>query len=177
MNRTQFRHALESVTNASVLLACVVVIVVLVRGPFSLRLRSSRAIPEELLEGEAFPKRSELHLDTTRGTLVLALSTTCRFCAESVPFYQHLLQSANNTLALPIRAVFPNSESDVNDFAKKVGANLYAASAQDFRSLHISGTPTIVLIDSSGKVRRIWKGVLSKDQENEILEVVRRGRV
>ena len=59
MNRTQFRHALESVTNASVLLACVVAIVVLVRGPFSLRLRSSRAIPEELQEGEAFPKRSE----------------------------------------------------------------------------------------------------------------------
>jgi len=65
----------------------------------------------------------------------------------------------------------------VSDFAKKVGANLSAASAQDFRSLHIYGTPTIALVDSSGKVRKIWKGMLSKDQEHEILEVVQHGRV
>lgn len=62
---------------------------------------------------------------------------------------------------LPILAVFPNSESDVIDFAKKVGTNLSATSGQDFRSLHISGTPTIALVDSSGKVRKIWKGMLS----------------
>lgn len=174
MNRTQVRHALETVTNASVLLVCVVVLVVLLRGPIS---RTAHPLAQELQEGEAFPKVSELHLDTSRGTLVLALSTTCSFCAESVPFYQHLLQSANNTLALPILAVFPNSESDVNDFAKKVGSNLTAAPAQDFRNLHISGTPTIALVDSSGKVRKIWKGMLSREQEHEILKVVQRGKI
>jgi hypothetical protein len=130
-----------------------------------------------MLIRRAISVHNQLVQATSRGTLVLALSTTCKFCAESVPFYQHLLQSADNTLALPIQAVFPNSESDVSDFAKKVGANLSAASAQDFRSLHIYGTPTIALVDSSGKVRKIWKGMLSKDQEHEILEVVQHGRV
>jgi thioredoxin-related protein len=177
MNRTQVRHALENVTNASVLLVCLVVLIVLVRGPISKTPRSAQPTAEELEEGAVFPKASELHLDTNKGTLVLALSTTCKFCAASVPFYQHLLQSANNTLALPILAVFPNSESDVTDFAKKVGTNLSAASGQDFRSLHIFGTPTIALVDSSGKVRKIWKGMLSEDQEHEILKVVQSGKI
>jgi hypothetical protein len=65
MNRTQARHALENVTNASVLLVCVVVFVALVRGPISRTIRSSEPIAEELREGEAFPRASELHLNTS----------------------------------------------------------------------------------------------------------------
>src|ERR1700757_4688499 len=52
-------------------------------------------------------------------TLVMALSTQCHFCQESVPFYKELTASpAVRAKRIVVLAVFPQQQSEAESFVK-----------------------------------------------------------
>lgn len=175
MIRINMRYTLESATNLCVIILCVAIGWRIFQGTY----RPSPAgvqLPSALRVGTAFATSPALPLDHTRGTLVLALSTRCKFCAASVPFYSHLLAaSRSGSQGLPIVAIFPNSQDEVQTFAPKIGSPLQTLAGQDFQNLGIAGTPTLVLVDTAGRIRRVWIGELSSKDEQAVLKTVQTG--
>src|SRR3977135_661859 len=83
-------------------------------------------------------------------TVVLALSTTCHFCSESAPFYQELQQQKQNGVSLV--AVFPQPVEDSRNYLNKLGVSITAVVQGSLASVGVSGTPTLLLIDTQGSV-------------------------
>lgn len=108
-------------------------------------------------------------------TIVLALSTHCHFCDDSSGFYQRLLPVAGSA-GVPVVAVFPQSvdEARAHWAAQHLPLSgivvLHAPAGQ----LSISGTPTVILVNSKGVVLRAWTGEQSASGEAEIVHAVQR---
>jgi hypothetical protein len=101
--------------------------------------------------------------------LILAMSTTCHFCEESIPFYNKLSDGLRNTSGSPtFVALFRESTEQVSAFSQQRGLTVSTVAAVDFRTLHVAGTPTIILLDESGKVVDFWVGKLSTEEEQAV---------
>jgi hypothetical protein len=106
-------------------------------------------------------------------TLVLALSTRCRYCNESADFYRRLAPVAA-AAGVPVVAVFPQSIDEAR--AQWASQNLPLIGV-DFtqtptRGLPIPGTPTLILVDRKGVILRAWAGKQPASGEAEIIHAV-----
>lgn len=99
-------------------------------------------------------------------TLLLALSTSCRFCTDSAPFYQRLSKDRGDTRLV---AVFQQDNSEGERYLSNLGVKVDEVEQAAFVDLGILGTPTLVLVDSSGKVINKWEGALSSTSESEVI--------
>lgn len=175
MNVARLKHPLEVVTNVAVLIAAVVTITFFARAYVSSNVRRSPAkLPAEIALGDL---ENFNYADSPR-TLILALSTGCKYCYASVPFYQTLLakQQASTTPARII-AVFPETGESVKAFLQKTELKFDYRAGTDFSKLHVSSTPTLILVDSSKNIVDSWIGALSHDSEDEVLKAVANGNV
>lgn len=168
------RRRLEVITNLAVLLVCLMALVALLRVGATARLSSSRRQPSQLSvleQGQVFHAASALHI-TGRPALIVALNTNCHFCAESLPFYRQLKEEPRDATAPPVIMIFPNSRSEVKAFLRGLDSDpLSVFAEQDFAGFGISGTPTVVLLNANGVIRRVWTGKLSADEEQEIMNI------
>ena len=105
--------------------------------------------------------------------LVLALSTTCHFCSESTPFYKQLVKVVSQQPNVKLLAVLPQSKDEASDYLQRSGIAIEDVRRANFASLHVEGTPTLILADSAGIAQRVWFGKLSPDQEQEVLTSIR----
>ena len=106
-------------------------------------------------------------------TLVLALSTRCRYCNDSADFYRRLAPVAA-AAGVPVVAVFPQSIDEAR--AQWASQNL-PLTGVDFTQvsgggLPVSGTPTLILVDRKGVVLRAWAGKQPASGEAEIIHAV-----
>src|SRR5262245_29629241 len=110
---------LEKATNVAIIVACVFLVGTLIRN-YYLNKNEVGALPE-------MTKGTEIKLApaATNGqqsvmpTLVLALSKSCHFCSESVPFYQKLASFKNSTpQKLRLVAVLPDKQEDAEAYVK-----------------------------------------------------------
>lgn len=105
-------------------------------------------------------------------TLVLYISTKCRFCTESGPFYQRLVKE-NSKNDIKIIAVLPQSEEEGRKYLKDLGVEMSEVySSKKLAAIGVTATPTLLLIDNSGSVSETWRGKLSSDKETEVLTKV-----
>jgi hypothetical protein len=103
-------------------------------------------------------------------TLVLVLSTGCKYCHESAEFYSRLSAAASRPGAPRSVGVFPQSldESRVYLADKKIAiGEVVSASPAEFQ---VRGTPTLILVNRDGIVLDSWVGKLSQEKENEVFE-------
>jgi hypothetical protein len=105
-------------------------------------------------------------------TLLLVLSTKCRFCNDSLPFYRQLSATARTT-NVGLVAVFPQSESDVQQYLGQAGLIVDQTVQGSARTVGTRGTPTLLLVDRNGIVQRSWMGQLPKRSEAEVLDTVK----
>jgi hypothetical protein len=119
---------------------------------------------------EGFPE-----LAATEGsTVVLYLSSTCRFCNQSVPFYRELsrvrtierfrIVAIGREPAPSLKSYLALHEIDV-DQVLSVGT----------RSLKMTATPTLLIVDSSSRVLDSWVGLLG-GREAEVHAALKQGR-
>jgi hypothetical protein len=160
---------LETVTNIAILVVAVLATVALIRY---LRSDTQVPAPPQILAGSRLELQG-VNWSANRSTLVLALSTTCHFCSESAPFYQRLLDRAPKTVHL--MAIFPQGQSDGPSYLKSLAVNITDVHQSSFGSLHVRGTPTLLLVDQTGVVRKAWTGKLSSQVENEVFTTIGRG--
>lgn len=106
-------------------------------------------------------------------TLLLALSTRCRYCSESAPFYRRLVETLNERTDTKLIAVLPEEVSEGEEYLKNLGISIKDVRQTPLALIHVSATPTLLLVDKSGAVTHSWLGQLTAEQEEEVLSVSR----
>ena len=110
-------------------------------------------------------------------TVLLQLSSTCRFCNESMPFYRQLL-SARQSAAAKVPVIVVSADA-VAVMQKHLSEQQLAPD----RVLHSrldglsTSTPTVYIVDAKGMVRRIYIGKLNDEGEKQVLSIVQGGKV
>jgi hypothetical protein len=73
-------------------------------------------------------------------------------------------------------ALVPQSVDEGQKYLKKLGVGVDEVRQVSMSELGLSGTPTLILVDGSGKIAEVWVGALSADKENEVLSRLRAER-
>ncbi|HZQ17183.1 MAG TPA: hypothetical protein VFA90_00565 [Terriglobales bacterium] len=108
--------------------------------------------------------------DIADKTLVMALSTACHFCEASTPFYRQLTRSkVVQAKRLAVIAVFPQEQKEAETYMKANEILATTVLSTPLQDLGASATPTLFLVDRTGKVEKMWVGVLSPAQQNDLL--------
>jgi hypothetical protein len=102
-------------------------------------------------------------------TLVLALSTVCRYCTESGPFYQRVAQQRATNQNIRLVAVFPQSVADGQKYLSDLGVTVDEVRQARLDSINVMATPTLILANADGVVAESWQGKLPGETESELL--------
>jgi hypothetical protein len=153
-----------AIIGVAVLLAIVVVRIYLTPAPQEEQKKAVAAIRQGT-------QLSLPGLDWTenRPTLLLVLSTTCRYCTESAAFYQRLVQARTQGGDIRLVAVFPQQVADGQKYLRDLAVSVDEIKQAAPDLIGASGTPTLVMTDSKGAVTESWLGKLSTDKEVEVL--------
>ncbi len=164
------RVKLDTVANLSIILFCAVVGAVLIRRSFFAPQRITP--PSGLLAGETSePLRRALPTGTEQA-LFIALSPRCGYCTESTPFYRRLLaERVRRGVELPIVAVVAHSQDREaeQELMSAAGIRFDHWATVDFEAARVPGTPTLVLLDQSGRAAEVWVGKLDPETEEAVL--------
>ena len=106
-----------------------------------------------------------------RKTLLLALSTNCKYCSASAGFYQRLIGAASSNTRFV--AVFPQSPEESKKYLSALEVTIDDVKQISPASFGVAASPTLILVDSEGSVINSWVGQLSPNKEAEVLAVVR----
>ncbi len=167
MSTSGSKNTLEVVTNVAVLLAATAFIAALSWGFFARQ--QAPTAGSGFRKGEPAPVLPSIDYAGASKTLLVAMSTKCHFCTESIPFYNSLVERHPGTRVL---AVFPNDEDEVKEYARQQRLRLEAVGGVDFRALRIESTPTMILIGGDGKILDFWIGKLSAANEARVAVAV-----
>lgn len=163
----RLKSILDVTTNIVVILFAVVAIGVLVKNYFSPQsVKTSVAVKK----GSVFPEIVGVDYKQAPQTLILALNVDCRYCTRSVPFYNSIATAREeNQGKSNIVAAFINKDPAlVKSYADEKQLSVQAISGVDLDKLGVHSTPTLILVDSAGKVLDSWSGELQPDGEREV---------
>ena len=168
------RTKLATLTNLSVIILSLTVSAVLIKTHF---LRpGAPALPEVVADGETVEALGALLPADADEAIILALSPECAFCTQSFPFYREL-QARRDEARSGIKIIaaveagkdFMTRQARLLEEAGIVVDHLVQA---DFRQAKLLGTPTVLLVERGGKVRKVWLGQLDDQARVEVLAVV-----
>lgn len=155
---------LEAIGNVAVIVVALAVGYV-VLGRYLAAYRAPRSVEA----GDRLAKVPGLDWNQHEHTLVLALNTGCHFCEQSVPFYRSLGERVEHGgIDLDLVAVFPNDPARVRQFMSKESLRVRSVAAVPLEKLRVNATPTLILVDNSGRVERAWIGMLSPPEQFEL---------
>jgi thioredoxin-related protein len=111
----------------------------------------------------------EVDFAQTESSLIMALSTHCHFCAESIPFYKRVLDRNQELSKFHTVAVFTQDSDEPAPYLRDKGLEVNEIVTADLDALHTTGTPTLILVDRNGAVIRSWIGKLTPNAESEVM--------
>ncbi len=158
----------DRIANVAVIVAVAVFLVLVARGEFSRRTLPSAHTANALvgtkisIPGAHFPAQGD--------TLVLGISENCHFCNESLPWYKDLtarLQGKVNVLA-----VLPQPQTEAENYLRAEGLSGAQVISANLDSIGVYATPTLLLVDSAGKVKSAWVGKQNDAGQQKILAAV-----
>jgi hypothetical protein len=166
------RGKLETAANAATILAALVLSFVLIKVyllPSALhrpiRNASATAVGTSMkdrIEGVDWQKNGR--------TLVLALSTQCHFCTASAPFFRTLVSQARKSVK--IVAVLPQPVKTGQEYLSAEGVRVDFVTQSSLSRIGISGTPTMLLVNSAGRVTNVWVGMLKPKEQEQVFRVL-----
>ena len=127
-------------------------------------------IREPIQPGTRLGQPSDWHLYDK--TVLLALQKGCGFCAASAPFYRRLSGLIGDSKAIHLTAVLPQTVGQARQYLAGLGIPIADVRQASLLSLRITGTPTVLLVDSSGVVKKVWVGQLKPEGEAEVLRTL-----
>lgn len=155
---------LDKIANIAVILGVAVFIFVVVRGEFAKR-KAPDDSPRTLV-GTSISLPG-LQLDQTHNSLLVAISTTCHFCQDSLPFYKELAAKAQGKI--DVIAVLPQTTAESEAFLQKAGVSATKVVSARLDSIGVRGTPTMLLVDTHGKVQEEWRGFQDEKGRQQVL--------
>ena len=168
------KSTLDTVANIAIIVTCAVALALMVnRYFFNKPVPQGGPPPAEV--GEQFDQLRQVLPAGSQKALVVALSPTCHFCNESMPFYKRLIDERNQKgSGVKIIAAVPAEEAKAEEAQKFAAAGVQPDQLVhvDFASIKVPGTPTIMLVDNQGKILNVWVGKQDSDGEGKILETL-----
>jgi len=167
------KSSLDTIANIAIIVVCAIAAVVLIRNQFFPP--RPPGVPEGAKKGEQFAQIQQVLPAGTGKALVVAVQPGCHYCNDSMPFYKRLLDERNQKGSqVKFIAAVPADEAKAEELQKfaAVGAKPDDMVKLDFASVKVPGTPTLMLVDNTGKVLDVWVGKLEADKEKEVLEVL-----
>ena len=165
----KWKKWLEVGANVAIVCVCVLIIVIGVK-------RYLMPTPNADLAGPA--KGTHLALagvdwNHANRSLVMVLSTQCHFCSESAEFYKKLLPEASDR-KIQVVALLPQSPEESRQYLTHLGLSIsnVAVQQEQAATVHVAGTPTLILVDNKGLVVRSWAGKLPAPGEEEVLSQI-----
>ena len=109
--------------------------------------------------------------DWTRSerTLVMALSVNCHYCTESAPFYQHLTAEVSKHPNTHLLSVLPQTTEAGRKYLSELGITIEDVRQVPLNAVGVAGTPTLILVDKEGTVKRVWVGKLPVSAQSEVI--------
>ena len=159
----------EFIANACVIAAALMFIFTL--GWSVLRARqANRAHPSAITDGSRIALTRDW--SDSQQTLVLVLSTECKYCTASAPFYRRLLAQTSVNRHTKLLALFPQSSTESKKYMDALDVKFDHVEQVAPASVGAKGTPTLILVNASGVVIRTWEGLLPPDKQTEVLASV-----
>ncbi|HMH43706.1 MAG TPA: hypothetical protein VK557_09500 [Pyrinomonadaceae bacterium] len=160
---------IEVVANVGIIVVAIVVCIAAVRY-FRTKGSGSHTSAQSIAAGTKIDLPNE-NWATNQKTLLLALSTQCKYCSASAEFYQRLIKTASPNTKLV--AVLPQPREESQQYLTALKLMINDIQQTSPASLGVRATPTLILVNSAGMVTNSWVGQLSHDKEEEVLTAVR----
>lgn len=137
-------------------------------------LAASAAMQDEVRPGTSLTPIAGYPWAQHDRTLVVALRYGCIHCEHNMTFYKrledHIKQPDAKTSLL---SVFPDdsfvARHDLD--AHSLSGMPFVASV-NFASLHVPGTPTLLLVNNKGTILQSWIGELSPREQDDVMKAV-----
>jgi peroxiredoxin len=139
---------------------------------------------EPLKAGERVSPFSVLTLDgdtatidyseAARNHLLFVFTTTCPHCAKTITQWNVLTEFARTRL-IDVSGVSLDGLERTKSFFGRANLEFYTVAVNDtsFRwTYKISGVPETILIDSDGRVLKVWMGELNEQYTDEIMNLM-----
>jgi peroxiredoxin len=98
-------------------------------------------------------------------SLVFFLKKDCPYCTTSAPFYRQLIDEASKRSVKSV-AVLPNSADEARKYLQYLELPIKDVHTDaPLASYKISGTPTVLFVDSQGIVRSAWFGAQTEREK------------
>jgi peroxiredoxin len=161
------RITLERITNAALIVTCLLTIAVL--GARYIRAAPTSGDLSQLLPfavGQQMKDIADVSYDQSAATLVLYAKSTCPYCSESMPFYRQLLDlpaAKTNQARLVVASAEPavTVRAYLQEYGVKPDKIATSAATRP--------TPTLVLVDRKGTIRGMWIGKQKPEAERDVV--------
>ena len=168
MDRQSLKTTLEVSTNVAVVLVAISLLSLL--AIFAFVKPPKPELSPGLERGRVLTNLSNVDFHASDQTLLIALSTTCSYCRESLPLYRQILKDNHDVNSnLAVVALFPNSPAEVENYLKDNDLPIDVRTGVNFESIHIAGTPTVILVNSEGVIKNFWTGKLETLEADELV--------
>ncbi len=167
------KSTLDTVANIAIILVCAIAAVVLVRNQFFPPEPPPR--PGQAEKGETLAALKQALPAGTQRAMVVALSPTCHFCNESMPFYKKLIEERNSKSSpVKVIAAVPSEAAKAEEAKKfaEAGVQPDQMVTMDFSAIKVPGTPTVLHVDNNGKILDVWVGKQDSGGERQILKAL-----
>ena len=164
---------LETASHVAVLAVCAVAAYLLLEQRIT-----RQPVPPEAVTAVVGSKLSldGVDLSKARLNLVIAMSTSCKYCVASTPFWRKLFKaSSRDQSGVALIAVSPDDSSEVKEFFDREGMNPVQIVRASLKQLGVAGTPTIVLADGKGVIKKVYRGKLPSKDELSLQAIVDNG--
>lgn len=166
-----FKEKLEVMTNIMVIAGVLLFGLVLYRSFTD----HAKLAPEAPAVGTVLPALPGYRWGGHSQILLLALRKGCHFCEASMPFYRELLKAEKRGApAAHLVSVLPDGEPDAARLLRDSQLDVPMVASFQLQRLHVSGTPTLILVEGSGRVEKVWVGEQDAAGQRAIFDAIRK---
>lgn len=167
--KSGLRSKIELAANIVIVVSGLVITTYFVRPSLFPRAASPSVPPEMVATGMKlnFSSASGSENDST---LVVAVREGCQYCEASAPFYKRLADAAAKSSKTHLIAALPETPAEGKTFLGKLGVPVQDVREGDFAAMKVRYTPTLMLLDRDGKVKKVWVGRLHGNEEEQVLK-------
>jgi hypothetical protein len=125
--------------------------------------------------GEAFQPLPGLSPERGMASLLFVVREGCRYCENSIPFYQRVATAARAARAkVKLVGICPSTTAACQRYFESSDVRMDEAVGIQSKGLKVAGTPTIVMIDEGGRIEGVWAGELPIEREMEVLGAIKK---
>lgn len=167
-----FTKKLEVLANIAIVVVAALLCVVLVRQYFFGGRTQAPAGPpggpRQVAKGDKLTVPG-VDWGKSERTLLMVLSSNCRFCTESAPFYRRLAEGNYRQKGVRMLAALPQEAAQGQGYLKELGVSVDEVLQVPVMAAGARGTPTLMLVNNEGVVQGVWVGKLPPEGEAEVL--------